>query len=624
MKSKFLKFLKFLKVLKTLKALRLFRLKNLKSKILLKTTFILSFILYTVIPTIISFADDIEAIKPEVNYQIKEATPEMTKLLIKFSDYLNFNGVIEDVIQYFKYIILRGLYHLADIGYKAYKSIFELNTYFDSQKVNFIYKTVLPITVGILFLSFVYIGYRMLLQKKDDRVGFVSNIILAGCLILIFPTSLITMNSLAKLSFDMINSFSTNGMTKQEIHKLNEKIRTEDGKEYATEVSPVDNIYKTLFIDMQRVNNEKFEKEIDLENPNGLTVSELNRINPTRIISNKNDILNYKLNGNKAEEVGWTLLGNPGYYSWTFLFWQGTAYLLLIAYVYILSGIKQAGAIFNLAALKILSPLFFASDIVTGERIKAVIKEVLNSYTMIIGMHFLITLYSFFMIWVANLKIPFYVKLIFLVGGAIATVGAGIYERVLGVSGAGSRFSPLQTMYQMKMLTGGIFRKLAHNSVSRGFKNGVGKVAKNTFSKNSPYFDKGNSNNTSKISSQGNNRESGSSRAGDNLKRIKQTGGNISSKNSQNLKNNTNSNNSNNSNNSSRNGGYNNSNSNNNRGGGFRNNESLGSSNSSYRQSFNKKTTNTTRSTRTTSNRETRSSMFTRNNSSQRKDNLRR
>ena len=225
------------------------------------------------------------------------------------------------------------------------------------------------------------------------------------------------------------------------------------------------------------------------------------------------------------------------------------------------------------------------------------------------------------MIWVANLKIPFYVKLIFLVGGAIATVGAGIYERVLGVSGAGSRFSPLQTMYQMKMLTGGIFRKLAHNSVSRGFKNGVGKVAKNTFSKNSPYFDKGNSNNTSKISSQGNNRESGSSRAGDNLKRIKQTGVNISSKNSQNLKNN---NNSNNSSNSSRNGGYNNSNSNNNRGGGFRNNESLGSSNSSYRQSFNKKTTNTTRSTRTTSNRETRSSMFTRNNSSQRKDNLRR
>ena len=133
-----------------------FKLKKLKSKYFSRIIFILSFLLFTVIPTIISFADDPDIGNPEINHQIKEATPEITKLLIKFSEYLNFNGVVQDVLQYLKYIILRGLYFLADAGYKAYKAIFELNTYFDSEKVNFIYKTALPITLGILFLSFVY------------------------------------------------------------------------------------------------------------------------------------------------------------------------------------------------------------------------------------------------------------------------------------------------------------------------------------------------------------------------------------------------------------------------------------------------------------------------------------
>ena len=205
---------------------------------------------------------------------------------------------------------------------------------------------------------------------------------------------------------------------------------------------------------------------------------------------------------NKAEKANYTLIGNPGYYSWHFLFCQGVGYLLIIAYVYILVGIKQAGVIFNLAVLKIISPLILASDLHSGERVKAVIKEVLNSYIMIIGMHFLVTLYSFYMIWISNLEISFYIKLMLLVGGAVAVVGAGIYERILGVSGVGSRFSPLQTMYQMKMLTSGIFRNVKNNSVLKGTKSASSKVFKNTFSKDSPYFNK---NSSSKPTNNSNN-----------------------------------------------------------------------------------------------------------------------
>ena len=71
-----------------------FKLKKLKSKYFSRIIFILSFLLFTVIPTIISFADDPDIGNPEINHQIKEATPEITKLLIKFSEYLNFNGVV--------------------------------------------------------------------------------------------------------------------------------------------------------------------------------------------------------------------------------------------------------------------------------------------------------------------------------------------------------------------------------------------------------------------------------------------------------------------------------------------------------------------------------------------------
>ena len=545
-----------------------FKLKKLKSKYFSRIIFILSFLLFTVIPTIISFADDSDIGNPEINHQIKEATPEITKLLIKFSEYLNFNGVVQDVLQYLKYIILRGLYFLADAGYKAYKAIFELNTYFDSEKVNFIYKTALPITLGILFLSFVYIGYRMLLQKKDDRVGFVSNLILACCLILILPTALISLNTVSKLGFDMINTFNAGGRSKQETYELNKKIKTDTNQELATEVSPVDNIYKTLFIDMQKINDEKFKKDIDLINPNNLTVAELNRIDPTRLIKEKNEILNYKLNGNKAEEVGYTVFGNPGYYSWSILFWRGVAYLLIITYVYILVGIKQAGVIFNLAVLKIISPLVLSSDLHSGERTKAVIKEVLHSYVMLVGMHFLVTLFSFYLIWISSLEIAFYKKLMMLVGGSIAVVGAGIYERILGISGVGARFSPLQTMYQMKMLSSGMFRGIKNNSIVRGTKGVSNKIFKNTFSKNSPYFNKENS--------KGNSGKSMNDRAGDNLRN-----------------NNLNSNSKN------------------------RNNNSSG-----YRQNLKK--ASTTKNTKTSSNKETRSSMFTKINTTQRNDNLRR
>lgn len=539
------------------------KFKKLKFRISNKLIFLLSFILYIIIPNVVSFADDVDVFNPGINDQVKEATPEMTKLLIKFSEYLDFNGVIQDVLQYFKYVILKGLYFLAEAGYKSYKAIFELNTYFDSEKVNFIYKIVLPITLGILFLSLIYIGYRMLLQKKDDRVGFVSNLILAGCLILILPTSLIMMNTLSKLSFNMINTFNTNGKSKQELYEFNKKIKTEDGKEFALEVTPIDNIYKSLFIDMQRVNDEKFKKEVNLKNPNDLTVAELNRINPTRIIKDNNEILDFRLNGNKAEKVNYTLIGNPGYYSWHFLFWQGVGYLLIIAYVYILVGIKQAGVIFNLAVLKIISPLILASDLHSGERVKAVIKEVLNSYIMIIGMHFLVTLYSFYMIWISNLEISFYIKLMLLVGGAVAVVGAGIYERILGVSGVGSRFSPLQTMYQMKMLTSGIFRNVKNNSVLKGTKSASSKVFKNTFSKDSPYFNK---NSSSKPTNNSNNNGEKTSEKNigvkDNLRRSTSS----SSK----------------------------------------------TKNSTHRQSFN-----------STQTKESRSSMFTKRNSTQTKDNLR-
>lgn len=406
------------------------------------------------------------------------------ELLRKYAEYLRFNSIIGDTLNHLSYIILKFLHSLANYCYSAYSGLLDFTSFINSKQVNDLYSYLKPIATVFFFFSLIYIGYRFMLNKKDEKMDILSNFILALSLLVVLPMSMSILNSVTRLSFESIDSFDT---------KFNSE-----------ESSPVDKVFKTLFIDIQKLNDENFEKNIDFDKPNNLTAKDLRNLRINKLIENPKEPLNYVLNGFRTEEAPknhWYSIANHGYYAWNMLFWQGSAMLLIIAYVYFLCAFKQGASIYNIAVAKIISPLILFSDIHSGQRQKALIKEIINAYVMLIGAYLLVLIYSYFMIFVINSKANFILKIILLYSGGVATANAGIYERILGVEGLGGRgFNPLQAMYQLSFISRSLPKFRGNKGSSSNANNKTSNnenYANNNSSSNSNYNGKDNLNSSS-------------------------------------------------------------------------------------------------------------------------------
>lgn len=351
------------------------------------------------------------------------------EILIKFSNYLSTKDIVPNTLRSIGYGVLKFLYYIANSIFTIFKEILGVNTFYKSTEINKLYTEFKPLLVALFSLSIAYLGFLLITNKKQDRSNIMMNIILSIMLIVMLPSIMIKLGDITTESISALNSM--------------EKSNNDE--------SPVDIAYKDLFVDVQKLNDENFKK-LPGKNEHNLSVPELNNLSINSVVENPSEPLKFKLNGSKLEEMkenGWLTIFENGYYRWHINFANGYVYMLTMIAVYGLSAIKLARIIFELAVNKIVGLLVVSTDLHSGQKTKAVFKEILKSYLTVIAMYLMLILYAYFTLFLNGLKLSPLANMALLIGSGFAVIdGAKIFERVIGIdSGLEDSHKSLMSLY---------------------------------------------------------------------------------------------------------------------------------------------------------------------------------
>lgn len=363
------------------------------------------------------------------------------EVLKKFADYLNKKSLFDDGLRKIGYELLKGARSLADGMQNIFKDVLGINKFYNSPSVTKLFNSLKPLVIILFTLSIVYLGFLLITNKKEDRSNIIMNIILSITLIIMLPY--------------IMNQLST--VVTQSISAI-DNIEEED-------IQPVDKVYKGLFVDVQKLNDDGLESKPTTETAihEGVTVDDLKRLEVNAIVENPIDPLTYYLNGDYVLEMpknGFLTILEDGYYRWDISFFKGYVYFFTMIIVYGLSSLKLARILFELGVNKIFGLLVVGADLHSGQRTKAVFKEIFSSYLTIIAMYLMLIMYSYFTAFL-NLQdeLGFIATSILLIGSGFAVIdGAKIFEKILGIDSGleNAQRTMMSTYYGGRMLVGGI------------------------------------------------------------------------------------------------------------------------------------------------------------------------
>ncbi len=374
--------------------------------------------------------------------------------------------------------VVKGMFTVADSIQNMIPDVLDLFNFIESTGLNNVYQSVMnTIVVGLMILSLMFVGYKMITGKGTiDLKSVAMNIVMSVALILLMPTMISSGIQFSKIFYNDATTITN----------------SDDGVAWS--------LIKQGVTDLAYINKTDQYSSIDkTEDRNKLTRKNFQQTDLTQVLTNKvidklekenpaADNLRYELVENSNNEFVATKFSDnflstfsdslkSGYYRYQANLWGISIGLTALAIAYVFSAFVIITAILELAFKRVLGVLVFATDIETGQRSKVVLSDILQCYLTVGFQGFGLSMFAMFINFLNSgqgISTNIFIKTIAYICAVFVLIkGSGTVMRYFGVDiGLKEGYGQLASAFGMGAM---LFRKGSNGfNRAKGSGNGNG------------------------------------------------------------------------------------------------------------------------------------------------------
>ncbi|PGT59734.1 pLS20_p028 family conjugation system transmembrane protein [Bacillus thuringiensis] len=312
---------------------------------------------------------------------------EILKVLESFSDYLQVGDIVNYVLRWLGWFLIVGLSLVVDALVGVTDAILGIKGFFNSPEIQNFVDMLYPLFVVLLAISFLYIGYMFIMNKQMNRSQIIINIFITLSVLCLLSTGMTKVDKFTDDAIAVVKS-EQKGSLSDEIIKKNitdVAVIDQNGWKKKEDMNPKNNIPEKNIrqIDI----TEKIDKDFEFAKDKELS-------------EGGQDILKYKrvMDGTGVASLaelkdGWFDFFPEKYYRWHWNFWNIFFTLLITGLTLLLVSIKLARLFYELAFNYLLANILAPADVANGQKLKAVLSNILNIFIATIMIFLSLKLY---------------------------------------------------------------------------------------------------------------------------------------------------------------------------------------------------------------------------------------
>lgn len=374
--------------------------------------------------------------------------------------------------------VVKGMFTVTDSIQNMIPDVLDLFNFIESTGLNNVYQSVMnTIVVGLMILSLMFVGYKMITGKGTiDLKSVAMNIVMSVALILLMPTMISSGIQFSKIFYNDATTITNSddgvawSLIKQGVTDL----------AYINKTDQYSSIDKTE--DRNKLTRKNFQQTDLTQVLTDKVIDKLEKENPAA------DNLRYELVENSNNEFVATKFSDnflstfsdslkSGYYRYQANLWGISIGLTALAIAYVFSAFVIITAILELAFKRVLGVLVFATDIETGQRSKVVLSDILQCYLTVGFQGFGLSMFAMFINFLnagQGISTNIFIKTIAYICAVFVLIkGSGTVMRYFGVDiGLKEGYGQLASAFGMGAM---LFRKGSNGfNRAKGSGNGNG------------------------------------------------------------------------------------------------------------------------------------------------------
>jgi len=353
---------------------------------------------------------------------------ELLEILLRFSDVLSTNNIFTSGLRIMGWGTILFLKMIVDGLEGMVDKVLILTDFFSSDPVINFLETIQPVLYILLAISLGMIGFRLIFNKEKNRSDVPMNLF-------------ISIMTITLLSFGMgkVNDFTGDAMDVAKVQT--DSFTTSDRvmEDYITDIS----VYDEYGWEDPEVENRHYvaPNNIDKISINETITKEFEKANGDQLTSKGKEIVMNKIGLESNGEEGLVELGKSGlfdflpenYYRWHVDWFTAIVTLSVMAFTMILISIKVAKLCFELGFNHIVALIMAYADISTGQRLKAIIKNIGSIFASLIMIFLSLRVYMYYTTFIDN-NLEGLGYLIALIAGSLAVIdGPNIVQKLFGI-----------------------------------------------------------------------------------------------------------------------------------------------------------------------------------------------
>ncbi|MED2615321.1 pLS20_p028 family conjugation system transmembrane protein [Bacillus toyonensis] len=394
---------------------------------------------------------------------------EILKVLESFSDYLQVGDIVNYVLRWLGWFLIVGLSLVVDALEGVTDAILGIKGFFNSPEIQNFVDMLYPLFVVLLAISFLYIGYMFIMNKQMNRSQIIINIFITLSVLCLLSTGMTKVDKFTDDAIAVVKS-EQKGSLSDEIIKKNitdVAVIDQNGWKKKEDMNPKNNIPEKNIrqIDI----TEKIDKDFAFTKDKNLSDD------GQKILQNKRVMDALGVASLAELKDGWFDFFPEKYYRWHWNFWNIFFTLLITGLTLLLVSIKLARLFYELAFNYLLANILAPADVANGQKLKAVLSNILNIFVATIMIFLSLKLYIMGTTFLHD-KLNGVPYLIALAAFSMAVLdGPAVVERLFGIDiGLKSSWGMLVGGYALGKGIAG----LASSKPMKGLGNMIGKGAK--------------------------------------------------------------------------------------------------------------------------------------------------
>ncbi|MGH1099121.1 pLS20_p028 family conjugation system transmembrane protein [Bacillus mycoides] len=394
---------------------------------------------------------------------------EILKVLESFSDYLQVGDIVNYVLRWLGWFLIVGLSLVVDALEGVTDAILGIKGFFNSPEIQNFVDMLYPLFVVLLAISFLYIGYMFIMNKQMNRSQIIINIFVTLSVLCLLSTGMTKVDKFTDDAIAVVKS-EQKGSLSDEIIKKNitdVAVIDQNGWKKKEDMNPKNNIPEKNIrqIDI----TEKIDSDFEFAKDKKLSDD------GQKLLRNKRVMDGMGVASLAELKDGWFDFFPEKYYRWHWNFWNIFFTLLITGATLLLVSIKLARLFYELAFNYLLVNIIAPADVANGQKLKAVLSNILNIFIATIMIFLSLKLYIMGTAFLHD-KLNGVPYLIALAAFSMAVLdGPAVVERLFGIDiGLKSSWGMLAGGFALGKGIGA----LANSKPMKGLGNMIGKGAK--------------------------------------------------------------------------------------------------------------------------------------------------